>query len=62
MEDFPDFNLFPRLTRVAQFLGKLLPMHLLSERSDHEFKHPFDEMYTGEPTQEVPIVERGVDY
>lgn len=67
-EGFPDdYNrlLFPtidKVIRVAKAIGRFLPVHLLSPVSDHEFKHPFDELYTGEPTQEVAIVERGVEY
>lgn len=57
MESFPDIDLFPRLTRAAQFLGRLLPMHLLSEQSDHKFEHPLDESLT--PITDLPDVELG---
>lgn len=48
MEVFPEFDLFPRLTRVAQFLGRVLsplpteaPLHM-SNHYDRSHFEPSD--------------------
>lgn len=43
------------------FVWDAISTHQLSPISEHFQGHPFDELYTGEPTQEVAIVDRFVD-
>lgn len=50
----PNFDLFPRITRVCKALNRLvLGPHLFSEVSDHKFDHPFDHELYDNPQQRL---------
>lgn len=47
---FPKFDLFPRITKVCRAVSRLaLGPHLFSPVSDHEFRHPLDEIFDKPP-------------
>lgn len=58
-ESFPKFDLFPRITQFKSYIGHLLTgPHILSEVSDHDFKHlQHDLEFTGPPTEELDVTE-----